>query len=202
MKKRLVTLSAAVLLTGGSVLAQETTTTTTTTTTTVSHAWTDPNEWWGSHWKCSPELSFYNANELTLDFFGSFLANQRGIEHLFETNIRKGHWGGGVGANYFFCNWIGIGGDVNMPANGGPFVDSINGSLIARMPIMNTGIAPYIFGGGGRQTDPAWQWTGHAGVGCEFRFNPYTGIFADARYTWVDKTSDLLYLRAGLRFAF
>jgi len=194
-------LGAAMLLTANAGLAQ-TTTTTTTTTTTVSHVWEDPHGWWGYHWKRNPDMSFYNCNELTMDFFGSYIAGERRIEDIFKTNIRHGTWGGGVGANYFFTRWLGIGGDVNIPANGGPFVDSINGNLIARIPIANTGLAPYIFGGGGRQTDPAWQWTGQAGTGLEFRFNPYTGIFADTRYVWADKTSDSIYFRAGLRFAF
>jgi hypothetical protein len=67
---------------------------------------------------------------------------------------------------------------------------------------VNSGLAPYVFGGGGRQTDPEWQWTGHAGVGLEYRFNPVTGVFADGRYTWADRTSDSILFRAGVRFVF
>jgi hypothetical protein len=36
----------------------------------------------------------------------------------------------------------------------------------------------------------------------EFRPNPDTGIFVDARYDWVKHTPDTLLLRAGLRFVF
>jgi len=196
MKIKFTTLTVAVLLTASAALAQ-----TTDTTTTAGHVWNDPNAWWGSHWAYTSG-SRYGGNELSLDLFGSYLANQRGIENLFKTNIRHGLWGGGVGANYFpMCNF-GIGGDINIPDDRGNFVNSVSGSLIARLPIADSGLAPYIFGGGGRQTQPAWEWTGHLGVGLEYRFNPITGIFTDARYSWVDKTSDTLLLRAGLRIVF
>ena len=145
----------------------------------------------------------YTGNEVSLDLFGSYLAGQRKIEDIFKTNIRHGFWGGGVGLNYFFLRNLGIGADMNIPDdNFGNFINNVNGSLIARLPVGNSGFAPYIFGGGGRQTDPTWQWTGHAGVGFEFRFNRVTGIFTDARYVWVDKTSDEIEFRAGMRFAF
>jgi hypothetical protein len=201
MKMKFVTLTASLLLAASAGMAQ-TTTTTTTTTTTVSHVWNDPHAWWGNHWVMM-NGDRYNANELTMDFFASYIAGQRGIEHIFDTNIRHGVWGGGVGVNYFFTREIGIGGDIIIPDDHfGNFINNVDGSLIARMPIGNSGLAPYVYGGGGRQTEPVWQWTGHAGVGLEYRFNPGTGIFADARYIWVDKTPDEILLRAGLRFAF
>jgi hypothetical protein len=201
MKIKFVTLTAAVLFTASAAMA-ETATTTTTTTTTTSHMWNDPHTWWGNHWAYNVN-DRYTANELSLDFFGSYLAGQRGIEHLFDTNIRHGFWGGGVGINYFFTKEIGIGGDINIPDDHfGNFINNIDGSLIARMPIANSGLAPYVFGGGGRQTEPVWQWNGHAGVGIEYRFNPVTGVFADGRYMWLDKTADEILFRAGVRFVF
>ena len=199
MKMQFVTLTAAGLMAASAAVAQ--TTTTTTTTTTVSHVWNDPHTWWGNHWAYNT-ADRYTANELSLDMVGSYLAGERRAEDLFKTNIRHGTWGGGVGANYFFTREIGIGGDINIPDDGGNFINNVNGSLIARFPIVNSGLAPYLFGGGGRQTEPVWQWTGHAGVGVEYRFNPVTGIFVDGRYVWVDKTPDELLLRAGLRFVF
>ena len=134
--------------------------------------------------------------------FGSYIAPERRIEDLFKTNIRHGDWGGGVGLNYFFTREIGIGGDINMPANGGKLIDNAYGQLIARFPICDTGFAPYVFGGGGRQIEPSWQWEGHAGVGIEYRLNPGWGVFTDARYTWVKHTTDQILFRAGLRFVF
>ena len=203
MKMKLTTLTAAVLLSASVGLAQPTTTetTTTTTTTTTAHVWTDPNVWWGNHWVYIRD-NRYTANELSMDFFGSYLAREHKIENLFHNSIRHGFWGGGVGANYFFTRELGVGADLNIPDDGGKFVDSVSGSLIARLPIADTGLAPYVFGGGGRQTQPAWEYFGHAGVGMEYRFNPGTGIFADARYMWVKHTSDTILFRAGLRFVF
>jgi len=195
---KFVTSTAALLLAASAALAQ---TTTTTTTTTVTHVWNDPHTWWGNHW-ANNNGDRYTGNELSLDFFASYIAGQRGIEHLFDTNIRHGTWGGGVGVNYFFTRNIGIGGDINIPDDGGNFINNIDGSLIARLPIGHSGFSPYLFGGGGRQTQPVWEWTGHLGVGAEYRFNPVTGIFVDGRYMWVDKTPDELLLRAGLRFVF
>jgi hypothetical protein len=199
MKMKFVTLTTLALLVAGAGMAQ---TTTTTTTETSTHVWSDPHAWWGDHWVYT-SADKYTANELSLDFFGSYLAGERRVEDLFKTNIRHGFWGGGVGVNYFFCRNLGISADMNIPDdNFGNFINNVDGSLIARFPIVNSGLAPYVFGGGGRQTDPTWQWTGHAGVGLEYRFNPVTGIFADARYLWVDKTSDEIMFRAGVRFVF
>lgn len=204
MKIKFITISAAVLLTASAGLAQPTTTeqtTTTTTTTTTTHIWNDPNAWWASHWQVIHENQ-YTANELSLDMFGSYISDEHKIENVFHNTVRHGFWGGGVGLNYFPLPYLGIGGDINMPVNGGKLIDNAYGQLIGRLPICNTGLAPYVFGGGGRQIEPSWQWEGHAGVGIEYRLNPGWGVFTDARYTWVKHSSDEILFRAGLRFVF
>src|SRR5438105_7466847 len=140
MKMQFVTLTAAGLLAASAGMAQ--TTTTTTTTTTVSHVWNDPHTWWGNHWAYNA-ADRYTANELSLDMFGSYLAGEKGLENLFDHSIRRhGTWGGGAGLNYFFTREIGIGGDILIPNDGGNFVNNIDGSLIARLPIANSGLAP------------------------------------------------------------
>ena len=148
----------------------------------------------------------YTANELSLDLSGSYMAAERHLSELFKTSIRheRGRWGGDAGLNYFITRYVGIGGDVEMADNGGNFVDQILGNVILRYPIDPTGLAPYVFGGGGRGTDPEWEWLADAGVGLEFRFNPIVGIFTDGRYIWHDKEGsfDRLLLRAGLRLVF
>lgn len=193
---KLMTIAAAALLSAGGAWAQ------TTVTTTEVHVWNDPQQWWGNHWVYATD-NRYTASELSFDMFGSYLAGEQKVENIFKTNIRHGFWGGGVGLNYFFTRNLGIGGNLNIPDDGGGnFIDSFGGDVIARFPIDPSGLAPYIFGGGGRQTDPEWQFYGDAGVGLEYRFNPVTGIFSDARYVWADKTSDGLLIRAGLRFVF
>src|SRR5204863_6889947 len=118
------------------------------------HVWQDPGAWSTATFTYSTAPR-YAGNEFTLDFFGSYLHPERGLNHLFETDIRKdGQWGGGVGGNYFFTPWFGIGGDANFSDHGsfgGNFCDYVMGSAIIRFPICNIGLAPYIFAGGGRE---------------------------------------------------
>ncbi len=190
---KLITLTSALMLTAGMARAV--------------HVWEDPAGWWGSATTYDTTVPLYTANELSLDAFGLYTAGERGIEHIFETRItgNRGVWGGGVGVNYFFTRELGIGGEADILANvPGNFVDQFNGSLILRFPLDPSGFAPYIFGGGGRVTNPLWAWEGHAGVGVEYRLNPVVGVFSDVRYIWVDNVNltDRLMIRAGLRLVF
>ncbi|HWQ91172.1 MAG TPA: hypothetical protein VN673_05840 [Clostridia bacterium] len=168
----------------------------------AARIWEDSASWWDSHWVYVKDTPRFAANELSLDLFGSYINPERGIEEVFDTSIQEGKWGGGVGLNYFMTEHIGIGADFNAAENRGEFVDQVLGSVFLRLPIESIGLAPYVFGGGGRAFDPEWEWVGHAGVGLEFRFNPVTGIFADARWIWPEDTNEKLLLRAGLRLAF
>lgn len=181
----------------------------------AAHVWEDPSGWWDEHFTIARDQGErFRAQEISLDLFATYTAGQRGIDELFDTSIRHGEWGGGVGLNYFFTKQVGIGADVNVPDNGGKFIDSVSGSLILRLPWEQAGLAPYVFGGGGRLTEPTYQWFLHAGVGLEYRINPITGIFIDGRYVWADDAyddtffdtgewdGDHLMFRAGLRLAF
>ena len=187
--KRIVTFSAVLMLTAGVARAV--------------HVWEDAGAW-GSTVFTYGGTPLYTANELSLDLFGSYVAAERHFTDLFDTNIRHGTWGGGVGLNYFITREIGLGGDINIGDNGGKFVDQALGSLILRWPFEPTGWAPYIFGGGGRGFDPHWEWFGDLGVGIEYRLNPATGIFVDSRYMWHEKegSTDRIFFRAGLRLVF
>ena len=109
-------------------------------------------------------------------------------------------WGMGVGMNYFFCKYVGVGADTYFDAWEVPYL--LNGDGYFRYPIMHTGIAPYAFGGGGRQWTHAAQWLAHAGVGIEYRVHPEAGIFFDARQVFPDHTKNYAVLRLGFRFAF
>jgi hypothetical protein len=186
------------------------------------HIWEDAGQWSTTTFTYSTAPR-YTGNELSIDLSGSYLAAQRGLNHVFETNIKgdRGRWGGDVGMNYFFTPWLGIGGDANFSDHrgfGGPACDYVLGNLILRAPICNSGFAPYVFGGGGRQFnglfhDPEtgdihagtrYEWIADLGVGIEYRFTPGLGIFGDGRYIWhlKDGGVDRLALRAGLRIAF
>jgi hypothetical protein len=168
----------------------------------AAHVWEDSSAWWDSHFTAQENAPLFTAQELSLDLFGSYLAGERGIEHLFKTDIRHGYWGGGVGLNYFLTREIGFGVDTSFSNHPGRAWDHVLGHLILRLPIESAHLAPYIFGGGGRGISPDWEWVYDAGVGLDLRFNPTTALFTDARYIWADKTVDRLQIRAGLRLIF
>jgi len=189
--RNIMAVGAALIVTGGTAKA--------------AHVWEDPNNWWAGHFAYDTgNAPRYTPAEFSFDAFGSYVAGERRFNKLFETNIRHGDWGGGVGLNYFFTREIGIGGEINMGANGGNFIDQGVGSVFLRWPFEPSGFAPYIFGGGGRGTDPVWEWLVHGGIGVEYRFNPVTGVFFDTRYVWHirDGSSDRIMFRAGLRLVF
>jgi hypothetical protein len=192
-----------------------------TTAARAVHVWEDPGAWSSSAFTYTTAPKYF-GNELSLDMFGSYWAPERGLGHVFETNIKgdRGRWGGGVGVNYFFTPWFGIGGDVNWSDHrgfGGPSTDWAMGNAIFRIPIGCSGFAPYVFGGGGRQFNglfhddagdvfagKRYEWVADLGAGIEYRFSPVVGIFADGRYIWHTENGgiDRVCLRAGLRLAF
>ncbi len=172
----------------------------------AAHVWEDPSGWWDSHFTYDQKGPKYTAQELSMDLFGSYLNPEGKFTDLFDTNIRRGVWGGGVGLNYFFTRELGIGTDFNISSKTGDanLVDYWVGNLYARLPLGDTGLAPYAFGGGGRAISPIYQWTYGGGVGLEYRFNPTTGVFSDARFLWGDKGTiyNELVIRAGVRIVF
>lgn len=173
--------------------AQDSTATTTTTTTQQSATSDDAFR----------DTDFYRANELSLDAFGMGSIGQQTIDHISGARVQhNGRAGAGVGANYFLTRYIGIGGDAFTENTAHDFVDSASGNLIARVPIADTGIAPYIFGGGGYQFDEVGQKFAQGGAGIEFRFCRHAGFFVDARYVIADKTQNYGVGRAGLRLSF
>ena len=197
MKKlKVVWCAAAVVLFVRAAVAQ-------TEPTQPVHVWEDPYGWWGGHFVYGPAMPLkFTRNEFSMDLFASYTHAEDKFSHVFQKNIGNGTWGGGAGINYFLTREIGISGDVNMPNDGGNLVNSVSGSLVLRLPFEPVGLAPYVFGGGGRRTDRVWEWLAHAGVGLEWRWNPVTAIFSDARYVWADKTIDNLEIRAGLKLIF
>jgi hypothetical protein len=145
----------------------------------------------------------YRAQEFSVDGFASGSLGQQYIDHISHNTLRHhGRFGAGVGVNYFFLRYLGIGGDMYSENTSGPFIDSASGNLIARIPIGDTGLAPYAFGGAGHEFDQVQQTFGQAGAGLEFRFTHYLGIFADARWVFPDKTRDYALVRAGVRVSF
>lgn len=145
----------------------------------------------------------YRSHELSIDAFATGSIGQQTINHISGDRLRSdGRLGAGVGLNYFFCRHLGIGGDVYSEDTRQHFVDSTSGNLIARLPIGESGLAPYVFGGGGHQFDRVDQNFAQAGAGLEFRFIHNLGFFVDARYIFAEKTDNYGVARGGFRWSF
>jgi len=146
---------------------------------------------------------FYRDHEFSIDGFGSLSLGEQFIDNISATKVRKnGRLGGGAGVNLFFNKMVGIGADAWSEDLHNHAVDDVSGALIVRFPLADSGVAPYVFGGGGYQFDPVPQGFGQFGGGIEFRFNPHAGIFIDARYLVTRKSEDFGLARLGLRFGF
>lgn len=169
---------------------------------TATSAWADDKIANDSGMKYD-QPGMYRANELSLDVFGSGSVGRYTIKHLSGRRVREnGELGAGLGLNYFFTRYIGIGGDLYSENDTGALVDSASGNLIARFPLGESGLAPYAFAGGGYQFDGLEVAFGQFGGGLEFRFTPHIGVFADARLVYPEETRYYGLARLGLRFAF
>ena len=145
----------------------------------------------------------FRANELSVDAFGSGSLGKYSIDHLTGSRVRHDtQLGGGLGINYFFTRYIGIGADAYSENTTGSVVDSASANLILRLPLCKTGFAPYVFGGGGFHFDQIRTQFAQAGVGMEYRFNPHIGVFIDARGVLPNETRYYGVARLGMRFAF
>ena len=160
----------------------------------------------------NPGLSYdqpgiYRANELSVDAFGTAAESEYTLEHLGGMSPRSlkkdTQWGAGAGVNYFATEYLGIGGEGYwQDDHDQPFVHSASGNLLLRLPLGQSGFAPYALGGGGHQFDGGRYWFGQAGGGIEYRFCAHLGLFIDARMVWPNETKMYGVARAGLRFSF
>jgi len=121
----------------------------------------------------------------------------------YDHHHRHVQGGGGIGGEFFFCRYIGIEAEASSERFFPNFVDDVGGNLVARLPIGNTGLAPYIFGGAGHQFNPGPATYGDAGVGLEYRFTPCIGAFIDARAMLPDHHEQGYGMgRLGVKFVF
>lgn len=145
----------------------------------------------------------YRSSELSVDVFGTASLGEYSIDHLSGSRAKHNtRLGAGAGVNCFFTRYIGVGADAYSENTTGAFIDSTSGNLIFRLPLGQSGLAPYAFGGGGHQFDLARAWFGQVGAGMEYRFTQNVGAFVDARWVLPDKTINYGVGRLGLRFAF
>ena len=147
--------------------------------------------------------SYYRGNELSLDGFGSASLGAYTLDHMSGDRVRQNtEFGAGAGVNYFITRNLGVGAEAYSENTTGVFIDNASASLILRLPLGQSGFAPYAFGGGGHQFDAAKLWFGQAGAGMEYRFTQHVGVFLDARMVWPNETKYYGVARFGLRFAF
>lgn len=145
----------------------------------------------------------YRANELSLDAFGTASLGKISIEDLSGSRVEHDtRLGAGLGLSYFMTRNIGIGAEAYSENTTRAFVDSASANLMLRLPLGQSGFAPYVLGGGGRQFDLAELWFAQLGAGIEYRFTPQIAVFADARWVLPEKTSYYGVARLGLRFPF
>ena len=154
-------------------------------------------------YKAPAEIPCFKDQELQIDVFGDWEARNR-HEDGFETGKRFDGWGGGLGVNYFFMRYLGVGMDSNITSVSGGLW-TFSGSLIARYPIEagHFCIAPYALTGGGFQCDGVNAGTWHVGGGLEWRATPHFGVYGEGRYTWAgDHVEDNVRVTLGVRFIF
>jgi len=146
---------------------------------------------------------YYRSNELSVDAFGTASIGEYTIQHLSNSRVRHNtQLGVGAGLSYFITRNIGIGAEAYSENTTGAFVDSASVNLTLRLPLGQSGFAPYAFGGGGYQFDMAQLWFGQFGAGMEYRFTPHVGIFVDARAVVPNESRYYGVARLGMRFAF
>jgi opacity protein-like surface antigen len=120
---------------------------------------------------------------------------------LVGANDLEDKLGVGLSAGYFFNPYVGVEADATWIFETSE-VQLFTASLVARYPITSACIAPYAFIGGGVHTNSHTQGVYHVGAGFDFRLKSCMGFFADARYTFADKTDDYVLIRAGIRMNF
>jgi hypothetical protein len=146
---------------------------------------------------------YYRCNELSLDAFGVGSLGSYTINNLSSKRVRQNSkFGAGAGINYFITKYVGIGALAYSENTSGTFIDNVAGNLILRLPLGQSGFAPYVFGGVGHQFDGAKLWFGQAGAGMEYRFTRNIGAFVDVCAVWPNETKYYGIGRLGLRFAF
>jgi hypothetical protein len=151
-----------------------------------------------------PSDQVFRANELQVDAFGTLSVNEEILKNISGQRVtRNGRFGFGMGLTSYFCNYIGIGGDVYSENTEHSFINNASGNLYLRLPIQSVHLAPYIYGGGGYQFYPGAAEFGQFGAGLDIRVTHHWGLFVDARYVMPAHDEENFGVgRAGIKFVF
>jgi len=112
--------------------------------------------------------------------------------------------GGGIGLNFFFARYFGIGWEGSVYSNDGTASWlPLNGNFFIRYPICAWNLAPYVMVGGGAdfQRNRKSIGFGDVGLGLEYRLTDHIGLFSDGRY-YYGGSGNVANIRGGVRFAF
>lgn len=112
--------------------------------------------------------------------------------------------GGGIGLNFFFAKYFGIGWEGSVYSNDGKGSwMPLNGNFFIRYPICAWNLAPYVMVGGGADFEKGRYSLGfgNVGAGIEYRITDNIGLFSDGRY-YYGGSGNVANIRGGLRFAF
>lgn len=157
----------------------------------------------GAHPALAEENELYRANELSVDVFGSGSVSKYTVDHVSRARVQQNtRLGVGAGVNYFFTQNMGLSADAYVEDTKGATIDSASLSFTYRLPLAQSGFAPYAFGGGGRNFENVRTWFAQVGLGVEYRFTPHVGMFLDARGVVPDETKYYTVGRLGMRFSF
>jgi len=156
----------------------------------------------------------FKDQEFQVDLWGGLTELSSGNRAgLFDTPRRGG--GGGLGVNYFFIRYLGIGVDADLDSAHHELWNA-TAKLIVRVPFDFGGLclAPYVYSGGGGAfansqygNDSASVGAFMLGGGLEYRITQNIGLFAEGRYTWAGESNSHPDLTAasgrfGLRISF
>jgi hypothetical protein len=128
----------------------------------------------------------FAPKESNLRVFGTYLTE------------REKQWGGGLGLDYFFSSWAGIGLSTHLEDVEGTFFDNLASEVYLRWPIEKWHLAPYAIGSVGYEFGKQ-GWFQAVGGGMELRFKKKWGIFADYQYVFRHERGDESVIRAGIR---
>jgi hypothetical protein len=154
-----------------------------------------------------PAQSPYRQGEVTVETFATHTFAM--ASPAADLKSHDGIWGYGAGLTYFFHRNFGFGFEAVVLDGGSPSsttLDELSLNLTARVPLGQTGWAPYATLGGGRNIESG-QYLGHVGAGLEYRFTKVplidqVSVFAEGRYQWVRSDLDAAQVRGGIRFSF
>ena len=138
----------------------------------------------------------FRSNEIQIDAFGL---------GAFYNQGRPG-WGGGLGVNYFFAKYFGLGVEQDLFGRNDNGSSSYTewgtfGNACLRYPICSLNIAPYVIVGGGVIYGKKTVGGGTVGGGLEYRISDNIALFGDARWLYTEDNNAVM-ARTGLKFAF